>query len=451
LTALERLADAIARTEPRSDAARETVELHLIDTVGAWIASTRTAEGRALLRFRTAMHERGHAGPALDLATRCALARLSEIDDIHLSSMTTPSAIVIPGALTLAQTMPAARVDDVTAAILAGTEAMTRLGRAIDGPAILYRGIWPTYFAAPFGIAAVAARLLGLDEHATANALALALTLAAPGVGHHNAATTSRWLAVGHAARNGLAAALAAQQGFTSDRGVLEGPFLRGIYGVTPDAAALSDGLGERVALTEVSFKPWCAARQTMAATQALKEIVEAGIPPAAMDEIRVSVLPPHLKMIDHGVVAGDRASHLTSVQYCMAVAALAPELAFDVQQAPPEPPPAVRGFMAKTTVEPDERLLADYPRTWPARVRVAAGSARHERTVTHVPGDPARAFDRARVHEKFLRFAAPVLGAEGAERMLARGHDALAAGEFALLLDEIERTCSNALARAGP
>jgi 2-methylcitrate dehydratase PrpD len=451
LSALERLAGAIAGSEPRSDAVRETVELHLIDTVGAWIASTRTVEGRALLRFRAAMRERGHAGPALDLATRCALARLSEIDDIHLSSMITPSAIVIPAVLTLAETMRPATADDVTAAILAGTEAMTRLGRAIDGPAILYRGIWPTYFAAPFGIAAVAARLLGLDERATANALALGLTLAAPGVGHHNAATTSRWLAVGHAARNGLAAALAAQQGFTSDRSLLEGPFLRGIYGVTPGAAALSDGLGERVALTEVSFKPWCAARQTMAATQALKEIIEAGVPPAAMDEIRVSVLPPHLKMIDHSVVAGDRASHLTSVQYCMAVAALAPELAFDVQQAPPEPPPAVRAFMAKTTVEADERLLADYPRTWPARVRVAAGSARHERTVTHVPGDPARAFDRARVHEKFLRFAAPVLGAEGAERMLARGHDALAAGEFALLLDEIERTCSNALARAGP
>jgi hypothetical protein len=65
------------------------------------------------------------------------------------------------------------------------------------------------------------------------------------------------------------------------------------------------------------------------------------------MDEITVSVLPPHLKMIDHGVVAGDRASHLTSVQYCMAVAALAPDPAFELR-SPPEPPPAVRGFMAK-------------------------------------------------------------------------------------------------------
>src|SRR4029453_8314364 len=133
-----------------------------------------------------------------------------------------------------------------------------------------------------------------------------------------------------------------------SDRSLVEGQFLPGVYGVTPDLAAFTEGLGERAALTEVSFKPWCAARQTMAATQALKEIIEAGVAPTAMDAITVSVLSPHLKMIDHGVVAGDRASHLTSVQYCMAVAALAPELAFDLQQAPSQLPPAGRGFMAK-------------------------------------------------------------------------------------------------------
>src|SRR5262249_5466251 len=284
---------------------------HLVDTVGALIASTRTVESLGLLRFRAAMRARGQADGAwaLDLAIRCALARLSEIDDIHLPSMTTPGAIVIPGALSLAGALPAVAADDVIAAILAGTEAMTRLGRAIDGPAILYRGVWPTYFAAPFGMAAVAARLLELDEDATTHALALALALAAPAVGHHNAATTSRWFAVGNAARNGLNAALAAQQGFTSDCRLLEGRVLPDVLGIAPDIAALTDGLGERIALTEVSFKPWCAARQTMAATQALNDIIAGGVAPAAI----VSVPPPHLKMIDHGVVAGDRASHLTS------------------------------------------------------------------------------------------------------------------------------------------
>jgi 2-methylcitrate dehydratase PrpD len=87
-----------------------------------------------------------------------ALARLSEIDDIHLASMTTPGAIVVPAALTIAASLPDVASDDIAAAIIAGYEAMIRLGAAIDGPSVLYRGIWPTYFAAPLGAAAVAAR-----------------------------------------------------------------------------------------------------------------------------------------------------------------------------------------------------------------------------------------------------------------------------------------------------
>ena len=66
-----------------------------------------------------------------------------------------------------------------------------------------------------------------------------------------------------------------------------------------------------------------------MAATQALKEILAEGVEADIILRIGVAVLPPHLKMIDHGVTAGDRFSHLTSVQYQMAVAALAPDLAY--------------------------------------------------------------------------------------------------------------------------
>jgi 2-methylcitrate dehydratase PrpD len=461
MTALEQLGRSIADSDPPSNGLRELLELHLIDTVGALIASTRTPEGLLLLRFRAGTRDAAQAGGALalDLATRCALARSSEIDDIHLPSMTTPGAIVIPGALTLAAAMPAVTTSDVTthdvtthdflAAILAGYEAMTRLGRAIDGPAILYRGIWPSYFAAPFGIAAVAARLCKLDDRSCANALALALTLAAPGVGHHNAASSSRWFAIGAAARNGLSAALAAKAGFTSDLKLMEGNFLSGVYGVTPDLGALTEGLGERAALTETSFKPWCAARQTMAATQALREIIQSGVRPQVMDHIEVFVLPPHLDMINHGVKSGDRASHLTSVQHCMAVAALAANTTADVGQSPRDLQPPVRELMSKIEVEADQSLLADYPRSWPARVIVTAGSARHERRVTHVPGDPARPFDRASVREKFDRFVAPVLGKEKTEQMLARASDALASGKFAPLVAEIEAACRDALARS--
>src|SRR5260370_26332122 len=151
MNALEQLGRHFAESRQPPDVLRELVELHLIDTVGAWIASTRTAEGANLLRFRAMLCARGQAGEALalDLATRCALARLSEIDNIHLASMTTPGAIVIPGALTLAAATLGITAEDVIAAVVAGTQAMTRLRRARGRPSSLYRGIWPPYFPAP--------------------------------------------------------------------------------------------------------------------------------------------------------------------------------------------------------------------------------------------------------------------------------------------------------------
>src|ERR1700730_293251 len=255
MTALEQLGAFVAHSGAPSQRLREILELHVADTVGAWIASLRTPEGVALLRWRAAPDE--GAGPGsmhrlrLDVATHCALARLSEIDDIHLASTTTPGAIVVPGAVAIAAACRNRDPDALAAAMMAGYEIIVRLGEAIDGASILYRGIWPTYFAAPLGIAAVAACLLGLDARQCAHALALALIRSAPGVGHHNAATTSRWLAVGQAAETGLTAALAARAGFTSDLGLLEGGYLPGVFDLKPNMAVLAEGLGQQFGLGE--------------------------------------------------------------------------------------------------------------------------------------------------------------------------------------------------------
>lgn len=444
MTSIEQFAAFLAQGGKPDDGPRAAVSLHLVDTIGALVAATKTSEGQALIRFAAQSAPQGPTSLDLPLRvmTLAALTRLSEIDDIHLSSMTTPGSIVIPGALAIAAAKPRADADALIDAIVAGYEAMIRLGLALDGPTILYRGIWPTYFAAPFGVAAVAARLFGLDAAQTAHALALALTFAAPGVGHHNAATTSRWLAAGQAARNGLTAAQAARAGFTADLGLLDGGFFSGVYGVTPKPAAMTDGLG-RAMLLDVSFKPWCAARQTMAATQALKEIMAEGIAADTITAVTAQVLPAHRKMIDHGVVAGDRASHLTSVQFQMAVAACAPDLANDLSQSPDALPEGVRSFMTKIKVESDESLSANYPKSWPAFVRVTTPSGMHERRVSVVPGDPARSFDAKQVDEKFLRFVTPVLGAAPAQTMLSACRAvATGAQPASALIQDIDRAC---------
>src|SRR5215470_8212820 len=88
MTTLEQLGTLVAHSRAPSHRLREILELHIADIVGAWIASLSTPEGAALLHWRAAAGEGAAPGSIhrlrLDVATHCALARLSEVDDIHL-------------------------------------------------------------------------------------------------------------------------------------------------------------------------------------------------------------------------------------------------------------------------------------------------------------------------------------------------------------------------------
>jgi len=444
MTALERLGSYLADGQNLPPLALANARLHVTDSIAAWIAGIGTTEGRALLAFRSATADTDRVSAAL--MTHCALARLSEIDDIHLAAMTTAGGIVVPAAVTLAASLEKGEPAALARAIAGGYDTMIRLGLALRGPTILYRGIWPTYIGTAFGVAAVAARLMRLDDKQAAHALALALTTAAPGVGHHNAPTTTRWLAVGLAARNGLLAARAARAGFTSDLNLLDGKFFASVYDIAPDTAELTRGLDQHLAMLDVSFKAWCAARQTFAATQALTDILARGVAPDTIAEIEAGVLPPHHGMLDHGVKPGDRASFLTSLPYRLALAALDPDAAFDVAQSPAEVAQPVAALMAKVTVTQNERLLARYPKVWPAHVRfVTVDGKVHEQEVEYVPGDVRVPFGVEDVKQKFRRFAAPVLGDERAETMLALAAAALEQREAPRrLFDAIEQVCAD-------
>ena len=421
MNGIEELADILQAQAGDADAVlAEKLRLHVTDTIGAWIAATQTPEGKALLAFRARMRTKEKTASDLhdDLATHCALVRLSEIDDIHLPSMTTPGSIVIPAAMTLAAARPGTENADTAAAMLAGYQAMIRLGLAINGPDVLYRGIWPTYFGACFTTAAVAARLMRLSPAQTAHALALALTMSSPSVGQHHAATTARWFCVGNAARNGLSAALAAQSGFTADLDILRSRFFPDLYGIEPDIAVMTGDAMPTFA--GVSLKPWCAARQTMPATQALRELLATGIRADDITAITAFVLPPHLKMIDHGVKPGDRASFLTSLPYQLALATLQPTEAVDLNLSAAVPQSSLQAFMMRVKVAADDALVTDYPTCWPARMVVETASGRHELRVDSVPGDPSRPFTRTDVEKKFQHFTAPVLGAATRDLLLS-------------------------------
>jgi len=101
--------------------------LHIADTLGMILQGASLAEGRTALVLGSR------------LAGWCASARLTEADDIHLTSCTTPGSVVVPTALHLAAAGLFQTWGDFATAVLAGYETLIRIGYVIDGPRILVR------------------------------------------------------------------------------------------------------------------------------------------------------------------------------------------------------------------------------------------------------------------------------------------------------------------------
>ncbi len=114
----------------------EALRLHIADTLGMMLQGALLAEGRAAMAL------------GCRLAGWCACARLTEADDIHLTSCTRPGSVVIPTALHLASAGAFKTWGDFVTAVLAGYETLILVGYAINGPRILASKVWPTLFGA---------------------------------------------------------------------------------------------------------------------------------------------------------------------------------------------------------------------------------------------------------------------------------------------------------------
>jgi 2-methylcitrate dehydratase PrpD len=411
---------AAAKASTLPEAERERLRLHLTDTVVAALAGTRIPEGRALGSFGE------EASLAERIGRRAASVRLTEIDDIHLPSCTTPSAGVVPVALMLAAATQNFDPQEIASAIWVGAEVMTRLGVAVAGPQILYRGIWPTYLAAPAAAAAAAARMLGLNEARTGHALSLAVMLAAGGVGRIHGAPSGRWFLYANAVAGGVAASVAARADYCGDPALLDKNWLADTHGVALDRAPLLDGLGARSVFPALSIKPICSAKQAIAAVEAFRYLVHEGnLHPEAIAKIRVRVPPAYAGMIATRAEPGVRQSTLLSVAHQIALAAIVPRKLYDVDRSSPIADAGVAELSAKVEVVPDRALEQFYPQHWPAEVELEAAGKTLRRRVVTAAGDPEYPVSSADIDEKAHRVLDPLLGAGHVDEWLTMCHGA--------------------------
>ena len=400
-------------------AEQERLRLHLTDTVLAALAGSSIPEGKSLQRLGEArsLPER--------IARSAATIRLTEIDDIHLQSCVTPSAGVVPVALMLAAQGATPDAAEIASAILAGTEVAVRFGMAVSGPKILYRGIWPTYLVAPVAAAATAARLFGLDAERTSHALSLAAMLTAGGVGHIHGAPSGRWFLYGKAIAGGVAAAEAARADYHGDPGLLDRDWLSDTHGVALDRSRLTDKLGQGSVYSELSMKPFCSAKQGIAAVLAFSAIVQGEqIRADAISRVRVSVPPAYVGMLSTKVEPGSRQSTLVSVAHQIALCTVAPMALFDVDRSAAIDA-AVTQLSAKIEVVPDKELEAFYPLHWPADVEVQTGGKAFRNRVIAAVGDPENPLSLTDLEEKGHRVLDPLVGAAKVDEWLILCRDA--------------------------
>jgi 2-methylcitrate dehydratase PrpD len=378
----------------------------LLDTLVAAALGRRTPEGRLLERY-AAPGRRADAEHGTACRRLIGAARSTEVDDIDLPACTTVGAVVVPVAVTVAAARPGIGDRVLLAAVLAGYEAMTRLGRAIGGASLLYRGVWPTYVTAAFGAAAVTARLLELDAPATARALALALAR----TGNLPAAALTRfgyrYYALGCAAGDGVDAAFAAAAGIEAD---LEGltAFAERL-GAPLDVAELDAQFGAPWRVASVDTKPWPTSRQALASVAAFRQLT---LPP--LDEIEriVAAVPlAYRGMVDRPALPANRIESMLSVQYQIGLAAFAPATLDDAVRETLPHDARIAALMHRVQVRGDDTLDAQFPHVWGSRVTLELrAGAPTTVEVLAPPGSGTRALTWPELTAKLER----VLGASG-------------------------------------
>ncbi len=177
-----------------------------------------------------------------------------DFDDTHLKTIIHPAGPVASAVVAMAEHRPMTGAQMLHAFIL-GVEVECRIGNSVY-PAHYDIGWHITGTAGVFGAAAAAGKILGLDEQRMIWALGVAGTQSS---GFREMfGTMCKSFHPGAAARNGMAAALLAEQGFTSSNRVLEAP--RGfahVMSASRDFEEVTRGLGEVWETALNSYKPF--------------------------------------------------------------------------------------------------------------------------------------------------------------------------------------------------
>jgi 2-methylcitrate dehydratase PrpD len=233
---------------------------------------------------------------------------------IHIGSS------LVPAALAAAELRGGCSGREFLAALAAGCE----IGARFNLTEAMYDGFDPTGVAIVFPATAAAARVLGLDDKQTWNALGLAFNRCGGSFQSNIDGTLAVRVIQGWVAATGVECAQMAQAGITGPRN-----FLGGIYGyahlygkgqLQPDDVV--SGLGSEWRLNQMMFKKYPSCGATQGLTELTLQLArEHALSRADVRGVEVRLNPYCHRLVGHAFEVGDnpRVNAQFSVQYCVA------------------------------------------------------------------------------------------------------------------------------------
>jgi 2-methylcitrate dehydratase PrpD len=394
----------------------------ILDTLGVAIGAREARPVEILLDLTRELGGNPQAGvPGQDLKTSTTnaarilgvMSHVLDFDDTHIPTILHPSGPVLAAALPVAEHRRSSG-RELLAAFTFGVEAGCRTALAL-GSAHYDAGWHVTGTAGTVAAAAACARLLGLDERATHNALSIAATEAAGQRVQFGAMTKS--LHTGNAAANGVLAALLAGKRYTASREGFEGR--RGLLNVAssvPSPGELSDALGERWETFRIGIKPYSCGVVTHPGIDAVRELSSStGAPAGEVEWIELRVHPLVMELTNKREPTTGLEGKF-SIAFAGAISWLEGTARHRQFTDEKVNRPDVKELRDRILVVEDRSLEQTEAK---ATVRLKSGEMSTEH-VRHATGTPENPISDEELREKFADLVEPELGEVAVQRVIS-------------------------------
>ena len=389
----------------------------VIDTLGAIAYGAEQPWSRAGARHALVTGPGGactvvgwpdRASPAMAAFANGTAAHAFELDDVHEEAVNHPGAVVVPAALAVAEEIEVSGLAFLEA-VVAGYEAMGRAGLAVGPVSHMLAGFHPTSMSGVFGAAAAAAHLRGLDADRLNHAFGIAASLASGTMEFASSGGMAKRIHAGRAAEGGIMAAALAADGFEGARDGLAGRhgFCR-VFTDDPQPQLLTEGLGERWMIDEITVKPYPSCSDLHPMVQATAELVaEHGIRAEEIDRVAVYTTTKVCELNDmDGTASVMAAQYSAPFNVAAAVVAVPADPAtFDLERITD---PALAAMQARVSpLRPAPEFDATYAWKQGARVQITLTGGRVlERTVHGQKGSMHDPLSDDEIERKFRLLA---------------------------------------------